>query len=230
MKKKCEIVMIATKKATWPNCIWLGRSLGMLHLDKSYNSHYSCDPIDESMLPQHLYITSDEEIKKGDWVFNPVYKTVYQRIQNADIKFDIMKAKKIIATTDLSLSTILQPHIDKYGDLRYSSFSELPKPSESFIKKYIREYNSGNQITEVMVEYDIFDEPTIDGDWERYREYKLKVSNKNEVIITKIKDSWSREEVEGMLADFLTDCWNKNYQFDGLSHDEIAIKWLKQNL
>jgi hypothetical protein len=56
-----------------------------------------------SFLPQNIYITSDEEIKKGDWVFNPVYKTVYQWIKNADIHFDRIDAKKIILTTDQDL-------------------------------------------------------------------------------------------------------------------------------
>ena len=43
---------------------------------------------------QRLYFFSNEEIKKGDWVFNPIYKTVYQWIKNADIKFDKIDAKK----------------------------------------------------------------------------------------------------------------------------------------
>lgn len=33
---------------------------------------------------------------------------------------------------------------------------ELPQPSPQFIEKYIESYNSGNIITEVMVEYEPF--------------------------------------------------------------------------
>ena len=67
MFKRATVVLLPTNKATWPNCIWLGRISKQLHLDKSYSSYISKDPIDNSMLPQHLYITSDEEIKEGDW-------------------------------------------------------------------------------------------------------------------------------------------------------------------
>ena len=49
---------------------------------------------------KELFITSDEEIKKGDWVLNPIYKTVYKWIKNSDIYFDRIDAKKIILTTD----------------------------------------------------------------------------------------------------------------------------------
>ena len=52
---------------------------------------------------KHIYITSDEEIKKEDWVLNPIYKTVYKWIKNADIYFDRIDAKKIILTTDQDL-------------------------------------------------------------------------------------------------------------------------------
>ena len=51
----------------------------------------------------NIYITSDEEIKKGDWVLNPIYKTVYKWIKNSDIYFDRIDAKKIILTTDQDL-------------------------------------------------------------------------------------------------------------------------------
>ena len=52
---------------------------------------------------KELFITSDEEIKKGDWVLNPIYKTVYEWIKNSDIYFDKIDAKKIILTTDQDL-------------------------------------------------------------------------------------------------------------------------------
>lgn len=52
---------------------------------------------------QHIYITSDVEIKEGDWIFHPIYKTVYQWIKNANLHFDRIDAKKIILTTDEDL-------------------------------------------------------------------------------------------------------------------------------
>ena len=61
------------------------------------------EPTEDWKHKRHIYITSDEEIKKGDWVLNPIYKTVYKWIKNSDIYFDRIDAKKIILTTDQAL-------------------------------------------------------------------------------------------------------------------------------
>jgi len=57
-KLKCKVAMLPTKKATWPNCLWLGRISGQLRIDKSYNGEanasgepYKLPPFDNSMLP-----------------------------------------------------------------------------------------------------------------------------------------------------------------------------------
>mgnify|MGYP006104787947 FL=1 len=76
--------------------------------------------------PQHLYFTTDEEIKEGDWVMNLNGDTIYQHFGNGG---DFEQWNKIIATTDPEL--------------------ELPQPSQAFIKAYC---NQGG-IDEVDVEY-----------------------------------------------------------------------------
>lgn len=51
LKRKCQVVMLPTEKATWPNCIWLGRISHQLKLDKSYNdSPRTLNPVDDSIL------------------------------------------------------------------------------------------------------------------------------------------------------------------------------------
>ena len=52
---------------------------------------------------------------------------------------NIVLSEKIIATTDISL-------VKEYN---------LPQPSQQFIQKYIEEYNRGNIITDVLVEYEL---------------------------------------------------------------------------
>ena len=76
--------------------------------------------------PQHLYFTTDEEIKEGDWMMNLNGDTIYQHFGNGG---DFEQWNKIIATTDPEL--------------------ELPQPSQAFIKAYC---NQGG-IDEVDVEY-----------------------------------------------------------------------------
>mgnify|MGYP003675942559 FL=1 len=76
--------------------------------------------------PQHLYFTTDEEIKEGDWMMNLNGDTIYQHFGNGG---DFEQWNKIIATTDPEL--------------------ELPQPSQAFIKAYC---NQGG-FDEVDVEY-----------------------------------------------------------------------------
>ena len=76
--------------------------------------------------PQHLYFTTDEEIKEGDWVMNLNGDTIYQHFGNGG---DFEQWNKIIATTDPEL--------------------ELPQPSQAFIKAYCEQ----GGFDEVDVEY-----------------------------------------------------------------------------
>ena len=87
---------------------------------------------------QHLYILSDEEIKEGDIILTKEYGVWEYRKAPCPLPYwgNSNGCKKIIATTDSSLN--------------------LPSISQSFVKKYIEEYNKGNIITDVMVEYDEF--------------------------------------------------------------------------
>ena len=81
-----------------------------------------------------------------------------------------MGSNPILATTNPDLK-IAQPEGEECSafnsdDYQYSSdyvyggqwskclTQSLPKPSDTFIQKYIKEYNNGNIITEVEVEYE----------------------------------------------------------------------------
>lgn len=66
---------------------------------KSWLNNMSCT--DDSCVPHNMYITSDEEIKEGDWVYNFEYDYVVQYYSKKhDDKFWY---KKIILTTDPEL-------------------------------------------------------------------------------------------------------------------------------
>ena len=69
-------------------------------------------PIDSDIsINQHIYITSDEEIKEGDWVFNFEYNYIVRYdSKKHDDKFWY---KKIILTTDKSLDCV-QPIDDEF--------------------------------------------------------------------------------------------------------------------
>ena len=132
---------------------------------------YSFEPIKA----QHLYIISDDEIKEGDWIMH-ADKNIF--LHNLPCGNNLHWWIKIIATTDTSLN--------------------LPQPSQQFIEKYIQAYNKGEIITDVLVEYeaDLSTITKVDYGLQHW-DYKLKINSKdNTITIKKLKDNWSREELE----------------------------------
>ena len=128
MTNKHQVVLVPTKNESNIAFYQEGTSYNkpVLQIVKYTSSDYTY---------QHIHIFSNEKPNKCDWIYNPIYKTVYQWIKNAEINFDRIDAKKIVASTDASLG--------------------VPLVHESFIKHYITQYNLGNVITEVDVEYKI---------------------------------------------------------------------------
>ena len=179
--------------------------------------------------PQHLYILSDDEIKEGDWYLDNIPE--YYTIQQAKNDWCLTKDhKKIIATTDTSLMyeknlgylTINPNTLDEYRVLQTETI-KLPQPSQQFIGKYIESYNKGEVITDVLVEYEVDkydirnqyqdcpsgkyweDEPNPQSPdilYSNARYYTPNVNTKDNTIIMRVKDSWSREEVIELLYKF----------------------------
>ena len=133
----------------------------------------------------HIYITSDEEIKDGDYYYDNIVLQVRQ--WKSFMIYNKLQHKKIIATTDASLG--------------------LPQPSQQFIEKYIEEYNKGNVITDVLVEYEyLLDDRTVLPYW------KLKMNTKNNTItitIKKLKETYSKDEVYQILEKYTSFIWNE---------------------
>lgn len=162
---------------------------------------------------QHLYITSDDEIKEGDWViFRGGKPFRCGSDEHAGLGF-----LKIIATTDTSLG--------------------LPQPSDKFIQAYIEAYNKGEKIDKVLVEYEKKWEyhdgphPTIK-DVQMWRELvgypKLKDNN---IIIKKVKDSWTRDEVINIYKQGAKDYCNSSQHIEKFfSKDGDGTKFINKNL
>jgi hypothetical protein len=198
-----------------------------IEAEKSYVSNY------------HLYIISDDEIKENDWFIlnNGIkqlsrirYSGAILTLKNGESSIyghDFKYCKKIIATTDTSL-TIMLPH-DVLID------SSLPQPSQSFITKYIEYYNKGEVITDVLVEYEYIQSYSGNTGLE-IKDY-LKINPKdNTITIKKLKDSWNREEVIELIKKFNNEAtihcngeWIRKYK-DSLTYNEIKEQWIKENL
>lgn len=172
MYKKCKVVMLPTNEKSkihiHPKGIMYSSIEEFVQDCKEYKSY-------------HLYIFSNEEIKEGDYRYSENLKDIKQ------VKGIIAKEDsgfyKIIATTDDSVP---------YPKTK-PALAQIPN---SFIEKFVEEYNKDNIITEVMVEYDVmnkgYDKPK---DFP-YQECKmLKINSDNTINIKLAKDSWTREEV-----------------------------------
>ena len=236
MFKKCQVVMLPSNEKAK-----VGEYAIMLNSATGISSYLSCGIIQREngynmkCDKQHLYFLSDEEeIKEGNWYVNNGV------IFRADDKFDEgnnpnqnKHNKKIIATTDKLIigddkgKSLLGTDLNNY----------LPQPSQSFIEKFVEEYNKGNVITEVMIEYE--ENGTTCAarrsgkdcygcqgfcDWEHI--FKLKVNTKdNTITIRKVKDSWSRAEAVELVRSFRRDV----IPFGQI--DEFTLnKWIEENL
>jgi hypothetical protein len=201
MKKKCKVVMLATdSKST----LFIGKTSGQLH-------ELAIPDKDESTINQHLYILSDDEIKECDWISDG------RSVWHIPVTLDgYINLYKIIATTDSSLSPYLGNDMHAGEELTI----KLPSIPQSFIDKYVSEYNKGNKIKEVMVEYiNNYDDVEILSDFE-----EPKLNPDNTINISTIKDSWTREEVIALIKKYGKDI--HKYEISEESFNE----WIETNL
>lgn len=187
---------------------------------------------------QHLYITSDDEIKEGDCVYNNKENIVEQITSKTQLIFVLEENKenqtfkKIIATTDTSLNIYTWKQSNKKSkpynvqqniETTKKVFIPLPQPSQQFIQKYIEEYNKGNIITDILVEYeniyiDSFGTTIIqcEKDSDSYLKQcefvtsRLKINPKdNTITIKKLKEVYTKEELCQVLEKYTSFLWSE---------------------
>lgn len=210
--KKSRVFMLPTKEKA------------QLHLHQTnllFVSQIPQNPSHNEYASQHLYITSNDEIKEGDWYINSQNEPYLNRAGSSSF-YDLYDyCEKIIATTDSSLEVISKGINPVY--------EKLPQPSQAFIQKFVEEYNGGRKITEVMVEYE--PDLPITCTSEGVRLYpNLKVNPKdNTVTIKKVKESWNREELENKLWEIRT--FYHQYENIPFNHIRPLFKeWIKENI
>jgi len=176
MQKKHQVVMLPTEKES---NLFLIKNNNMLIFDKDYHN-----TIEEIWFQDvYLYILSDEEIKEGTptWVIDTregMNNFIHQITQNID------GCKKIIATTNPELARIFGEVYPITGESKLY----IPSIPTDFIQDYVKAYNEGKPIKEVMLEYKSIKQngyaPNIEG---AYIDV-LKLRDDNTVIITHFAD------------------------------------------
>ena len=168
-------------------------------------------------IPQHLYITTDEEIKEDDWFINtgssghPTAKVYQANSENSKAFKEFgpyPEIRKIIATTDSKLIT-----------------DGVAKSPQSFIEEYCK----AGGIDEVLVEYE---EKFIQNSLKGYKrmmdeviEVIPKLNPNNSIIIHPVEEKmYSREEMLSFAK------YVAKVGF-GLNHTEnLFDKWIEENL
>jgi hypothetical protein len=181
VKRECMVMLLPTEDK---------KALILSYLtDKSLryfpNEYWS----NRDLSKRHLYILSDDKPQVDDWYYCFISGKVLQHKNNCSkAYYDSDKTKKIISSTDPSLG--------------------LPQPSPQFIQKYVELFNKGEVIEECLVDYYsklgerfagvVFTEKELN--------YEPKVDKQNYITITKVKESWSREEVIELLLKAIDIC------------------------
>jgi hypothetical protein len=225
--KKCQVVMLPTnEKAKEKDIILLkeGNTPSTKTNELAICEFPSANNLGVVWQTQHIYILSDEVIKEGDWYYWSVTNTIQKAVKDSLDRLPKTSdgSKKIIATTDKSLKIPTEnPALHHIG----INEKLLPQPSQSFIEKFVEEYNKGNIITDVLVEYEAMNTTIVN---RTYNDFEPKINTKdNTITIRKVKDSWSREE----LLHIVECAWNGG-AFWGSSkpNSHYFNKWIEENL
>ena len=191
--KNCKIYLIDTKNVRFVE--------GILSLDR-YQEMLPLTATEANWKLKHLYVTSDEKPKEGDWVFNEDLQMVF-----IQVGVPTGTCEKVIATTDPLLN--------------------LPIIPQSFVQLYVDNYQEGEIIKEVVVEYEECMAEGCNGTGEQ-----LLTNSDNEISIKPLKQSWSREEVQALVEEaYLLGYNSKHSAIPDLDEmNELSIWKLKNNL
>ena len=150
---------------------------------------YSTKPsIEKAFDNQHLYFTTDEEIKKGDWYL--LGNTPRQ--STGDLGKPDTKWLKIIASTDPKLTRPGKFHITKKFEYK------LPQPSQAFVKAYCEQ----GGIDEVDVEYASIPADRAPNGWDVF----LKVDMYNTITTHRIIEKmYSIDDIEAYCDKYPND-------------------------
>lgn len=242
MYKQHQVVLVATDKAENALIIQgllegLGKS-GIKHEPSYLTQEYLKSNYSKSF---HLYTLSEDEkengfnIPKGSWFYDTRDKT----ISNSSLAVTHF-SKKVIASTDKSLTIDIIPTGFKsgVGALSHKQTKPLPQIHQSFIEYFITEFNRGNIIDKVNVEYkclmsakaqmiDFGNNSVTDLTESECIQSELMIDKDNCINIKPIKESWSKQEVIRLILSFEEDLIEES---DAFMTSFNSSNWLKENL
>ena len=218
--KRAQVHMLPSNKNNIATLILKHNSVGTLYFNHKMKDTKTLGNW------QHLYVTTDEEPKEGDWVYSLLSNSIFQVekfvlghvFEDRYTNISIENVRKIIATTDKSLKlpcNCLGMSDKVKCDWMCKTHRDymLPQPSQAFIEKFVKEYNTGIKTT-----------------WET--DLQLKVDSYNTITIHPIKDSWTEKkfmEFKQLADNIIIPACNILPNTYDEEIDEY-FNWIKENL
>jgi hypothetical protein len=218
--QECDVVMLPTNKSDYTQLIYRENKL-MCQDKKSFKNDR------KSQYTKHfeLYILSNEEIKEGDWYIHKQVNNL-RLLQHATNNLPL-DAKKVIATTDSSLNLGIQKgkiYLQQFKNTKYEP-NIIPQIPQQFIEHFITEYNKGNVISKVLVEWlrgsdGYYDEKQV---WHWKMLGPLVYPENNEISILTEQKQETLEEVVRIHLD-------KNKYSSPITYAKLGAKWQAERM
>jgi hypothetical protein len=214
IKRKCEVIMIeVSQNSVRP--LLVNPSTGKMEIPKHEYGYSAKEYQDAGYKTYQLYFVTHDKVEEGDYYLDTlipnnsrirIKNDKGRVVKNSPSYYESKFVKKIVASTDDSLG--------------------LSKPTQKFIEKFVSKYNKGNIIDEVMIDF-MFEKLYVLAD-------KIKTNSKKEIAISRIKDTWTMDELPiDILQNMIKYCEEQQI-YDKLGrHNDFyykAKKWVENNL
>jgi hypothetical protein len=188
-------------------------------------SKYPYKPSNITGQPQHLYFTTDEEIKEGDWVLDMNFmlkdRKPYKVLASSDLSYLNHPKKlifKIVATTNPELWWDMDRYSLDEEDRQVQGVIMIPKIGLDFVEAQVKKQGD---IKEVNLEYKAID----GGFWDMPTVYTLNLRSNGTVIIHPIKEKmYSRTEMLAACSRAFLHMIG-NLPYDTVSFEEWKREW-----
>lgn len=225
MKKRCRIVILSTERIVETRSGYFTDGISLV---------VSGGPKEEKSLeivrsmcgmevpnPQHLYLISDDDIKRNDWAYDPHLNEIFR------VSKKVIGCKKIIASTDPVLTTCnyctSSIEYDHKMGCENKINGRVPKIPIKFIESYV---NSNGGINEVEVEYEFIKPIQHINEEESWDEYPIapKLDKTRNIILNTFNPLGEGVELLNALCDELEGNFKTKHTWDLVNEAREFVK------
>ena len=217
MKKKAKVHRLGTDDDNPVSVPFLSNDKDVIYTHKAGGEFRKLIKIGH-FKPQHLYITTDEEIKEGDWCICLDFNRVFHASGEVG-REKFLNSRKIIATTDPKLNEINNKN--KIDELWFRPL--VPKIPQSFMEEYCK----AGGIEDVLVEYTtkLVEGTDLGNDCHYVKPDKPKLNPDYTIIIHPVEEKmYSGEEIVKKFKNLIPQLPITQSDMEGMTEDWIIEK------